>query len=177
MGRPKTVLGILRIVHASGDALDTRIRLQKETFLLAALGLEDFDITDFEYHHYGPYSRTVSDALQFAVSFGLLEEYVEYFDDSSNGNSRYSYKLTGDGVEFIQENETSRPFDKADQVHLMNKKHWRCLELAATAKYLELREGFVSADEAFVEAVRLKPATKAYYDEAKALLEKLEHGT
>ena len=167
MNSPKTVLGILRVISASGGKLSTRIRLQKEAFLLAISGSEDFNASEFEYHHYGPYSRTLSDGLRLAVSAGLLEEDIEHFEDTNA--ERYSYKLTNSGNDILSEDKSSDTrFHK--KVALMNVQHWRCLELAATVKYLQTHDDISDLDTAFSEAIKLKPATKQYSDQARQLL-------
>lgn len=170
MSRPKTLLGIMRIISAAGGELDTRIRLQKEAFLLAVSGSSFFDATDFDYHHYGPYSRTVSDALRFAVAQNWLDERAHYFDDQTN--ARYSYHLTDAGRKFLEESPDFNE-EEVRAVRFMTRKAWRSLELAATVRFLEVKEGFVDRHSALEEAMRLKPATITYKNEAKDVLSEM----
>ncbi|NKL23489.1 hypothetical protein [Rhizobium leguminosarum] len=167
MARSSAVSGILRIVKIAGE-LDTRIRLQKEAFLLAVASEDCFSVDDFDYHHYGPYSRVVSDSLRYAVVMGLVDEHAHSFDESGE-HVRYSYSLTEEGASLVDQessmNETSALIEE------LNKHHWRSLELAATIRFLEIREGFNDREAALSEALRLKPATKPYVDDAKKVLD------
>lgn len=167
MARSSAVSGILKIVSLAGE-LDTRIRLQKEAFLLAVADYDCFNVDDFDYHHYGPYSRVVSDSLRYAVAVGLVGEHAHSFDESGE-HVRYSYTLTEQGKSLVEQENLASEISQIIQ-HL-NKRHWRCLELAATVKFLEIREGFHDRNKAFLEALRLKPATKPYAEEAKEVLE------
>jgi uncharacterized protein YwgA len=65
---------VTTVVAAAGGRLTSRIRLQKAMYLLDRLGLESG--FDYEYYHYGPYSRQVENAAQDAEAFGLLKEYT-----------------------------------------------------------------------------------------------------
>jgi uncharacterized protein YwgA len=172
MSRPSAIQGILEIAAASGGQIDTRIRLQKEAFLLACLQRGGFSALDFEYHHYGPYSRSVSDALRFAVAVGYLNETPHPFDEHMSG-IRYSYDLTDAGRQFVQQSETLDQRGR-ELVEFLSGQHWRALELASTVKFLEAREGFHNRNEAFSEAIRLKPATANYQSQAQAVLHTLD---
>jgi hypothetical protein len=80
----------LALIAAVGGRIDTRIKVQKEAYLLAALDVELFERSAFSYHYFGPYSRELSDALQFAVSSDLLTEIKE---QGTADGVRYSYAL------------------------------------------------------------------------------------
>ncbi|MND72376.1 hypothetical protein D3C80_639240 [compost metagenome] len=166
MARSSAVSGILKIVKIAGE-LDTRIRLQKEAFLLAVAQDSSFSVDDFDYHHYGPYSRVVSDSLRYAVAVGLVHEHAHSFDESGE-HVRYSYSLTEQGASIIDQEDLT--VADSDLIQEFNRHHWRSLELAATVKFLEVREGFNDRDAAMREALRLKPATKPYVDDAKKVL-------
>ena len=66
---------VTTVVAAAGGKLTSRIRLQKAVYLLDRLGLESG--FDYEYYHYGPYSREVENAAQDAEVSGLLKETTE----------------------------------------------------------------------------------------------------
>jgi len=166
MERSQTLRGLVGLIAAAGGRIDARIKVQKEAFLLAASNIGDFDPANFEYHHYGPYSREISDTLQFAVSSGLLSENRER---GAGEGVRYSYALTDEGSQFLVEAGAPDARESA-LVSLMDKHHWRVLELAATARFLQLRKYVTEKNEAFAEAIRLKPDTKNYESEAKNLL-------
>ena len=166
MTRPNTLKGLLELVDASDGVIETRIKIQKLAYLLGLSGFQEFKSCKFFYHNHGPFSRELSDTLQFATSAGLLEE------DRipvSEGINKYIYKITESGRSFLQESGkasgTYLGLIKKLQVH-----NWRALELAATVRYLETAESFSDREMAFDAALSLKPETKSYFDEAKAIL-------
>lgn len=67
---------IVGTVALSGGEIVGRIRLQKTFYLLEQLGMKSG--VPFEYHHYGPYSEPVSDAVTDAKFWGHLEEIVKF---------------------------------------------------------------------------------------------------
>jgi uncharacterized protein YwgA len=159
--------GVLRLVQASGGKVNNRISIQKSAYLLQALGVSDFASADFTYHHYGPYSRQLSDALQEAVGAGLL---AESRDDFAQGYLRYSYRLTEDGQKWLKEEFDARPDATEKHAGVLSGTHWRALELAATVVFLE-REGIANdRAEAVATALRFKPECKNSRDKAEQLL-------
>lgn len=168
MNSHSALAGLLQLVAASGGSISTRIRIQKEVFLLALKGSLNFRAANFSYHHFGPFSRQLSETLQFAVSADLLEEKEEAF---SENNQRYSYYLTESGKNFLKEVENV-PDEVKGYVAAMDKEHWRALELAATVAYLGRTKGY-PREVAFIEAKKLKPETVPFVDGAKKVLETL----
>jgi uncharacterized protein YwgA len=67
---------VVGAVALSGGELVGRIRLQKVIYLLDQLGMKSG--ASFEYHHYGPYSESVSDAVTDAKFWGQIEEVVSF---------------------------------------------------------------------------------------------------
>ena len=67
---------VVGVVALSGGELVGRIRMQKVIYLLEQLGMQS-DVS-FEYHHYGPYSEAISDAVTDAKFWGHLEEVVSF---------------------------------------------------------------------------------------------------
>ncbi len=53
---------VVAIVAAAGGELAGRVRLQKTAYLLDIKGLKSG--FQFEYHHYGPYSRELDQATR-----------------------------------------------------------------------------------------------------------------
>jgi len=76
---------VAAIVSAAGGRLVGRVRLQKTAYLLDQLGLNSG--FDYEYHHYGPYSRDLDNAVLDAEAFGLVEE---GFERRESDGARYS---------------------------------------------------------------------------------------
>jgi uncharacterized protein YwgA len=160
---------LLELIAASGGATDTRIRIQKEAFLLAAMGESGLSVGDFDYHHYGPFSRALSDALHSAVNLGLLREMKESFE---SGSLRYTYALAEGAKDWIEEG--SPHFERLTEiVSRLKEEHWRTLELAATVIFLERRHKLASREISFAEAMRKKPDTRPYEKEARSLLQDL----
>jgi uncharacterized protein len=67
---------VVGAVALAGGELVGRIRLQKVVYLLDQLGMNSG--APFEYHHYGPYSEVVSDAVTDAKFWGRIEEAVSF---------------------------------------------------------------------------------------------------
>jgi len=65
---------VVGAVALAGGELVGRIRLQKVVYLLDQLGMRSG--APFEYHHYGPYSEAISDAVTDAKFWGNLKEVV-----------------------------------------------------------------------------------------------------
>jgi uncharacterized protein YwgA len=63
---------VTAVIAAAGGKLTSRVRLQKSVYLLDQLGLGSG--FDYSYHHYGPYSRDLDNAIADAKAFDLLEE-------------------------------------------------------------------------------------------------------
>jgi len=121
-------LSAARIVQDAGGELVGRTRLQKIAFLLKLAGYDvDFP---FEYHHYGPYSDDLSEAMEVAVALGPVREEERIAD----WGGRYSvYSLSGTIAPQDHDRSTFVRHAKAiDAVEL---------ELAATAAYLQVHEG------------------------------------
>lgn len=77
------------IAAAPGHQLISRVRLQKTAYLLEQLGLGRG--LPFEYHHYGPYSRELDNAVGDAEAFELVRE---DFDHRKSDGAMYSvFKL------------------------------------------------------------------------------------
>lgn len=67
---------VVGTVALSGGELVGRIRMQKVIYLLDQLGMESG--AAFDYHHYGPYSEAVSDAVTDAKFWGHINEAVKF---------------------------------------------------------------------------------------------------
>src|SRR5687768_11461768 len=76
---------VAAIVDAAGGRLVSRVRLQKIAYLLDQLGMESG--FDYQYFHYGPYSRDIDNAILDAKAFDYV---VENFDRRQSDGARYS---------------------------------------------------------------------------------------
>jgi uncharacterized protein len=130
------------IVRDAGGQIVGRTRLQKVAYLLELVGLgEGFN---FAYHHYGPYSEDLSQAVRLAIAFDDLDEHEEL----ANWGGRYSvYKYNGEAGSAAadQRAEFTRQASTINAVEL---------ELAATAAYLKVVE---NSEDPWGETALLKP--------------------
>lgn len=161
--------GVVSLVESMGGRLEHRIRLQKSAYLLQRLGLADFEEAPFKYHHYGPYSRWISDSLQYAISAGLL---VEEQEGRPDGGMKYTYVVTEKGRSWL-----GKRADRIDRrVHelgpVLRDEDWRSLELAATALFLQDDEE-LAPQPAMERALELKPACLPHRQKAEHLLQRL----
>jgi uncharacterized protein YwgA len=154
----QSVVNILQVV---GGQVVGRTRLQKTAYLLAATGLADEGFV-FEYHHYGPYSEELTQAMKKAVLFGDIAETEEETNWGSKC-STYTLKVNGTSAERAHMLEA---FNALTQAATSTE-----LELAATALFLA-REG--QADP-WAETAARKPqkAGDDRLEKAKALYQSL----
>lgn len=166
--RASALHGVLALL-AADKQLENRIRLQKEAYLLALKGYANFQPRKFIFHYFGPYSREVSDALHLGVSSELIQEKKEAF----GGKSKYTYVITDEGRRWL-ESESDDGDEMVFQLHKQFRSaHWRCLELAATAAFLERSGAAEARDESIAKAVALKPECKPFQADAQKLLHSL----
>jgi uncharacterized protein YwgA len=149
-------------VALSGGELVGRIRLQKVIYLLDQLGLSSG--ASFEYHHYGPYSEVVSDAVTDAKFWGHLEEAVSF--RLSDGAPYSSYKAAIAAPDSLGDMS-------ADDARRFLAKFNSCtstvLELAATVHWLAFVEK-VPNWRAEIEVRKAGKTDKGRLDKALALL-------
>ena len=129
MEREEIVAALLK---AAGGQLVGRVRLQKAAYLLDRLGLESG--FHYDYHHYGPFSRDLDNAVADAEAFGLVEE---EFGRRQVDGARYSiFKLTTDvfalpaKIGQLNEAVLKRLLQRFAEANVT------VLELAATANWL-----------------------------------------
>ena len=161
-----TMFDLLALIAASDGKVEHRIRIQKEAFLIQWLGFPLFRDVHFTYHHFGPYSRELSEALHEAVTSGLLEEHVS----QAESVTKYAYELTSRGSELVKRQPASGLI--AEVVRGLNNDPWRALELAATALYLQVEE-VLDASGAMERALSLKPACRTHRAAAESIIARL----
>jgi len=118
------------IVIAAGGRLVSRVRLQKVAYLLDKLGAKSG--FGFAYHHYGPYSRDLDNAVLDAEAFGKIEE---TYDRRQSDGARYSVfeAITGNRPHKYSYLANDRLQERAKELSAANV---TVLELAATANWL-----------------------------------------
>jgi uncharacterized protein len=123
---------VAAIVAAAGGQLTGRVRLQKAVYLLEQLGLNSN--FEFEYHHYGPFSRDLDNAVADAKAFDLIQEQFER--RQSDGATYSIFKLKnqdGSKPEVCGELTARRV---GELTRLFTETNVTVLELAATVDWL-----------------------------------------
>lgn len=139
---------IARLINTAGGQFVGRIKLQKTFYLLQSAGLP----TDFgyEYYHYGPYSETLTDAMNYGIAFGFFNE------TEKNIGNNCSYSL-------FSQNPASHVKDNLPKEYTQLAKKAATavsvqLELAVTALYLTQEEHCNNAWEETKDRKRQKSA-------------------
>lgn len=110
-----------------------RIRLQKIIYLMEQKGLNSG--AAFDYHHYGPYSEAVSDAISDAKFWGLLDEKMEFRQADGAPYSVFTTRGTVPARLGSLDADTARAM--LDKLTIENS---TVLELAATVHWLTTKE-------------------------------------
>ena len=120
------------VIATAGGSLTGRVRLQKVFYLLQQLGLGTE--LEYDYHHYGPYSADLADAVAEATELKLIEE---------------SRNRRPDGVLYSVYSTTASPpakvgdLDRSASRNALEKMHGcssTVMELAATIHWLKFVE-------------------------------------
>jgi len=131
------------IVRDAGGMIVGRTKLQKIAYLLYLAGYDDG--FRFSYHHYGPYSEDLSEAIRAAEIFDLVTEE----ERTADWGGKYSIYTA---IEAIGAEDKQSPRGKlASKAVEMNSIE---LELAATAAYLASEENI---DDPWQETEKRKP--------------------
>jgi uncharacterized protein YwgA len=156
---------VVGAVALAGGELVGRIRLQKVVYLLDQLGMNSG--TPFEYHHYGPYSEAVSDAVTDAKFWGQIKEVVNF--RVADGAPYSSFKT--ENPEPVQLGDLSAK--EAKQYLAKFAGHTSTvLELAATVHWLAFKERRADwRDE--IEVRKAGKTSNSRLDKALALLRDL----
>lgn len=128
---------VAAVIAAAGGQLIGRVRLQKTVYLLDRLGLNSG--FDYDYHHYGPYSRDVDNATVDAKAFNLIDEDFEHRRSDGAMYSIFKLKAEAKAEAFGR----LSPDRAAELVRLLANTNVTVLELAATIDWLCHREGEV----------------------------------
>ena len=127
-------IDIPALIEAAGGEIVGKIRLQKMVYLLDQLGANS-DLS-FEYHHYGPYSDDLADAVEDDVIFGNIQE--EQKRRLSDGVPYVVYRSSSEIDPEKPNVFSASPFK--DAIQEMNRQSMTILELAATINWLAFRE-------------------------------------
>jgi uncharacterized protein YwgA len=159
---------VLKQIFAAADGeIVGRIRLQKIAYLLQqkAGGSDLF----FTYHHYGPFSRELSDALDWAV---MREDVEETPRETGFGSTYSAFRWKGPQEEPADVvGGPPAPETKAVVAKLKTQPSV-ILELAATIHWLRVKEQIGNWREQLKIRKKLK-ATESNIDRAEAVLRDL----
>jgi uncharacterized protein YwgA len=165
---------VAAVTAAAGGELTGRVRLQKTVYLLDRLGLNSG--FEYEYHHYGPYSRDLDNATVDARAFDLVEE---KFDHRRSDGAMYSvFRLKSDvddkaygGLGRERAGELVRKFAKTNVtvLELAATVDWLCREEKYTdwrseitkRKGVKVQGGRLDRAVALLDELGLSPATAA----------------
>ncbi|SCX35015.1 hypothetical protein [Agrobacterium rosae] len=154
---------IYAVFEAADNKIVGRIRVQKIFYLLEKLGLNGG--ARFSYYHYGPYSETLANELDFAQ---LLDNRLdEKIAETQFGASYSIFELApskdGTQVDFVGE----IPIESAKQyVKAMKSRTSVAIELAATIHWLKHEE---KVDDWKKELKKRKPAKASQENMSEAL--------
>ncbi|MDA8049852.1 MAG: hypothetical protein M0002_07580 [Rhodospirillales bacterium] len=121
---------VAAVLEAAGGELIGRVRLQKAVYLMDRLGLGSG--FTFDYHHFGPFSRDLDNAVADAKAFGLVEEVFEQRQSDGATYSIFRLKVQAKPDAF-GELGTKRA---GEVVRLFAATNVTVLELAATVDWL-----------------------------------------
>ena len=162
------VAAVLAHLVAQANPLEGRLRVQKLMYLLQRAGVEELEPVFFQYHHYGPFSADVMDALNLSKRYQFVEEHEERDGDWR----KYVYRPRPH-VDRHLNRVTDASRATVDEVYsVCGSAHWRTLELAATSDFLR-RADDLSWDQAFEAALLRKPACRPYESDGRELVRKL----
>lgn len=120
------------VIAAAGGEVVGRIRLQKILYLLDSLGMNAD--AEFQYYHYGPYSRRLDDALDRAKAFLNVTEKTRFRSDGV-AYSVFSSKASAPNKIGDLDLATARGL-----ITLMKSATSTVIEVAATIHWLRHRE-------------------------------------
>jgi uncharacterized protein YwgA len=131
---------VAAVVAAAGGTLVSRVRLQKAVYLLDQLGFSSG--FEYEYHHFGPYSRDLDLATGDARALGVVREDIRH--RVNDGASYSAFVLTDPRS---AKNEALGKLGRTRVEELVRKfaeTHVTVLELAATVDWLWRYEEFAN---------------------------------
>ena len=156
---------VVALLKAAGGRLASRVRLQKTVYLLDRLGLESG--FDYDYHHYGPFSRDIDNAVADAEAFEFVDE---KFGRREVDGARYSiFELIDEGDELPEMIGRLNGVELERFLNIFKGANVTVLELAATANWLVVEE----KQEDWQEALRRRKGRKVNGDRLEQALDLL----
>jgi uncharacterized protein YwgA len=171
------------VIHAAGDSVQGRTKLQKLVYFVGAL-TGNLERLGYRPHYYGPYSPDVAGAVQELRGLKFLEQQVSSAGSVSHQGfevSRYDYKLTDEGKEVAEEKANAEPeswqklADAIQRIHSANGQDYVRLAIAAKTHLITKSAGQVLPSN----VLKSKAAEHGWtfspdqYDEALRFLERV----
>ncbi len=156
---------VAAVIDAAGGTLVSRVRLQKTVYLLDQLGMNSG--FEYEYHHFGPYSRDLDIAAGDARALGFLTEEIRHRASDGASYSVFTLQVPSSSNQGAFGSLGKQGATKL--ARLFSETHVTVLELAATAHWLWK---FESIADWRTEIARRKPMKigSGRLDRAVALL-------
>lgn len=133
---PMLIFDLLALVEAHGGKVDSRVRIQKEAYLLQWAGLPIFQDAKFKLQTQGPSSRELADALHEAVNAGYLSEMTARNPENTDIIITHHYELTSKAKQehssFQETSDSSKKY-----ISRLNTAPRDVLALTATALFLQ----------------------------------------
>jgi uncharacterized protein YwgA len=123
------------VLLAAGGRIQGRTKLQKVVYFAGVL-TDMLEELGYRAHYYGPYSASVTAALEELRSLGFLDQRVTgggSIDPAGFEVARYDYNLTDDGIQIGREKAALRPKAWSRILHAVEK-----LQNADVSDYLKL---------------------------------------
>ncbi|WP_099159359.1 YwgA family protein [Virgibacillus ndiopensis] len=115
---------------AVAEEVTGRKKLQKMIYILQKCHVPFEE--KYQFHFYGPYSEELTLRMEELCNLGFVAEMKE---DKSN-YYQYNYRITGDGLDFLNQFSIDMP-DIKTQVELLQRRSSRFLELVSTMLYFD----------------------------------------
>lgn len=163
----ESIFQVAELIRRVGR-VDGRKRLQKIVYLLQQKGFPFCE--DFEYGHFGPYSRTLAAELDVLKSNELIKEMVQ----GNNYGEEYSYEPTDLLNSLAKENPELWTLGVGDidrVLSILNVKQTPVLEVASARLFLE-KSGY-SGEGLETKLKAWKPNLERNFHEAERLLNEL----
>ncbi|MBS3969481.1 MAG: hypothetical protein KGZ94_05120 [Clostridia bacterium] len=151
---------LVALVNTVGGEITGRKKIHKIVYLCQQKGIELGQ--DFIFHHYGVYSPSLSDDLQQAEKWELIEEKIM---EGPMGMT-YKYTLNGESEDFKNDVLKEKEF-----ISLLAEKQSGVLEVLSTIVYLD-NQGY-SGDKLLEKLDVLKGHLDGYFPEAIELAKEM----
>lgn len=162
-----SVFEVAEVIRRLGK-VNGRVRLQKIVYLLQQMGCPFRE--DFEYGHYGPFSRTLANELDLLKRDGLVKEK----EQQTEYGLLYAYELTNELENLLCDAPGIHGLTNTDidsTLALLKGKDVRVLEVASSRLFLS--KNGLSGEKLNQALEQWKPGLRKYFSDGASLLQKL----